>query len=445
MLPTSDSQEMAALSKGEEVTLEVRSDNAATGASSGVPPPPTLSYSGALALMRIENEFGLTVDHDLNKLVLLNEHMQHFPQQDVSEPPFKLIELLREYVQSRLLESKELDLELKCIPLPQKSPDWYRATMVLMTRDALTNPERLLLVVPGMGRAGCGLWCPNECASISTTYSQDSVADEVNLDLGSFRPCVHIARLHKFGVIITNPNQSFRYRYSSPNSSTNGSNEGAEIEMVELDTPLHREEHLIAVGDALLTRAQARHWAVIGQSAAGKTVIDWMAKLSERAEKKENTGLQEDFLFKRLKAVALADSVSLLLSSKLSTTATDFWRGFNTDQSNNVAVWVESADLPLDAPMALGAAIGVGSTSRSKMTQSSVGGGVWTSARPELRSGGSFPHSRIILMALEPMLEWIACKIEDYEANVNSGKETVSSLANSSSSLQSSSSTCSLQ
>jgi len=59
-------------------------------------------------------------------------------------------------------------------------------------------------------------------------------------------------------------------------------------------------------------------------------------------------------VLKRLKAVALADSVSLLLPSRLSVKATDFWRGFNTDQSNNVAVWIESADLPLDAPLALG-------------------------------------------------------------------------------------------
>jgi len=96
-------------------------------------------------------------------------------------------------------------------------------------------------------------------------------------------------------------------------------------------------------------------------------------------------------------------------------------------------------------PFFTGAAIGVGSTSKSKLTQGSIGGGVWASARPELRSGGSHPHARIILMALEPMLEWIACKIEDYEANEPTGKETVSSLASSASSLQSSSSSCSLQ
>jgi len=77
---------------------------------------------------------------------------------------------------------------------------------------------------------------------------------KVNLDIGSFRPCIHIARLHKFGVIIMNPNQSFRYRYST---SSNAPGDGAEIEMVELDTPLHREEHLLCVGDALLTKVFA--------------------------------------------------------------------------------------------------------------------------------------------------------------------------------------------
>ncbi|GAB1605092.1 cotranscriptional regulator FAM172A homolog isoform X1 [Argonauta hians] len=190
------------------------------------------------------------------------------------------------------LLQKELDMEKKFVPTNRvgKEP----RSFIFCTKDALTNPNRLLLLVHGSGAVRAGQWARrliiNDC-----------------LDSGSQLPFVKRAVQAGFAVLVLNTNYN---RCRKTGTKIRGSGNAL--------------EHLLYVWDNFVAPARARHVTLVCHSYGGVIA----AKLADQ---------RREFLI-RVSAVAFTDSMpdNYIVDSAVS----NFFR----KKSRN---WVTSED-PLD-------------------------------------------------------------------------------------------------
>ncbi|KAG2186856.1 hypothetical protein INT44_003083 [Umbelopsis vinacea] len=148
-------------------------------------------------------------------------------------------------------------------------------TYILMTRDAMTTPDKLLVLIPG-SQISIGQW------------SRRVMCDD-NINEGSMITTCLKALEQGYQVIITNPNANYWFDHQSWTKRTGPKS----IYIPQSDTP---ENHINHVFEHYIKPSAASDIVIMGQGWAGHLI-------------EEQLNSNFDLFKKRVKAIALADSV----------------------------------------------------------------------------------------------------------------------------------------
>ncbi|OQR73451.1 hypothetical protein BIW11_09724 [Tropilaelaps mercedesae] len=168
--------------------------------------------------------------------------------------------LIDEYVYDLLIKE---GLERVEAPVEGKASGDGHTTFIFQSHDALTNPNKLLLVIHGSGMVRAGQWARR-------LIINDSI--EKGTQLGYIRRAMALG----YGVVVLNPNDNKRGGLAVRGS----------------ETP---ENHVLHIWDSVVTRTAAKHIAVVAHSYGG---VLTMHLLTERPNSLD-----------RIIAIALTDSV----------------------------------------------------------------------------------------------------------------------------------------
>ncbi|KAG1681980.1 Protein FAM172A [Nymphon striatum] len=208
----------------------------------------------------------------------------------------KLGDIITDYVYDAL----ENDLQLTKVNVPVDATENEPHSFFFMTDDALTNKEKLLILVHGSGVVRAGQWSRrliiNDC-----------------LDSGTQFPFIKRARDEDYGVIVLNTNDNYRI-IDQTITYIRGS-----------DRPEH---HIRYVWDHFIKHAKAKYISFIAHSYGGVAFFDLA---SNRYEEMKS----------RVSGVAFTDSVHGVM--RISPTVTNWIH-------NSGCNWVAS-NLPLDTPV----------------------------------------------------------------------------------------------
>jgi len=203
----------------------------------------------------------------------------------------------------RLLET---DGGLERVWVPRDSDASQPRTFVFLSEDALSNPEKLLLLIHGSGVVRAGQW------------SRSLIIND-SLNTGTMLPYIKRAREEGYGVIVLNPNDN---ELTAPDGS---------VQVIPgLESP---EAHTLYVWQEFVREAKARQVAIVAHSYGGVCTETLVHSLC-------NDGSCDDK--ERLKAIAFTDSVHGQIAKQGPAAA------FMKERCVN---WVCS-DEPLDTPVA---------------------------------------------------------------------------------------------
>eukprot|EP01012_Entosiphon_sulcatum_P019104 TRINITY_DN23938_c0_g1_i3.p1 TRINITY_DN23938_c0_g1~~TRINITY_DN23938_c0_g1_i3.p1 ORF type:complete len:351 (-),score=53.69 TRINITY_DN23938_c0_g1_i3:63-1094(-) len=201
---------------------------------------------------------------------------------------------------------------------------------IFRTPDALTNPDRLMLLIQGSGAVRAGQWARALC--INATLEQ-----------GTILPYLKRAREAGFGVIVFNPNfnavpaplppqefeDPFQFWLGTPDAEWKKLQQRREAHATPIPGSTSPEEHTVTVWDMFGAKAAARAVVIVAHSYGG---INTLALLRDRERQIEP----------RLKGIALTDA---LQKSKYFTTPLSVQKIMARTSLN----WVASNN-PLDSP-----------------------------------------------------------------------------------------------
>eukprot|EP01090_Pellita_catalonica_P007577 TRINITY_DN18168_c0_g1_i1.p1 TRINITY_DN18168_c0_g1~~TRINITY_DN18168_c0_g1_i1.p1 ORF type:complete len:450 (-),score=98.85 TRINITY_DN18168_c0_g1_i1:80-1429(-) len=198
------------------------------------------------------------------------------------------------YLHIQHLMKTEFDLEEIWLPVGSTEKD--PRVNIFLSKDALTNPDRLLLLIQGSGAVRAGQWARALC--INET-----------LEVGSILPYLKKAKAAGYGVIVFNPNYNSDYvdkeetkklltkeAMLAPKPKTRSffGDSGRKKRSIEgNDTP---RNHVLYVWDNFVRKAKAADIAIVAHSAGGGGAMGLLRK-------------REDEALKRLRAIAFTDSV----------------------------------------------------------------------------------------------------------------------------------------
>ncbi|XP_072462236.1 cotranscriptional regulator ARB2A isoform X2 [Notamacropus eugenii] len=259
----------------------------------------------------------------------------------------KRYEALGEIITKYVYELLEKDCNLKKISLPVDATESEPKNFIFMSEDAMTNPDKLMVLIHGSGVVRAGQW------------ARRLIINE-DLDSGTQIPYIKRAMDEGYGVIVLNPNENYievEKTKSQVQSSSDGSDEPAEKrerkdktfkeakkrrdfyekyrnpqkekEMVPLyirdnGSP---EEHLIYVWDHFITHSAAENTFFVAHSYGGLAFVELM--IQREADVKN-----------KVTAVALTDSVHNVWHQEAGKTIREWMR-------ENCCNWVSSSE-PLD-------------------------------------------------------------------------------------------------
>jgi len=181
------------------------------------------------------------------------------------------------------------DFKFKELRLPENCelPENVRNN-IFMSEDALTNPNKLLLLIQGSGAVRPGQWARALCLNES-------------LEIGSILPYLKKAVDRGYGVIVFNPNQT-----QMPKELVRPSREEFFIpgkprpqkqpEMIRIPGHSSPKEHTLTIWDDFANKSAAKQIVIIAHSAGGVCTIQL---LCSRAKE----------ILPRLSCVAFTDSV----------------------------------------------------------------------------------------------------------------------------------------
>ncbi|CAL4121757.1 unnamed protein product, partial [Meganyctiphanes norvegica] len=109
----------------------------------------------------------------------------------------KHYEALGEVVTEHIYGLLESECGLKRVPVPKKAPNKENSSFMFMSEDALTNPEKLLVLIHGSGVVRAGQWARR--LIINDT-----------LESGTQLPFIKQAIKESYGVIVMNTNYNVR-------------------------------------------------------------------------------------------------------------------------------------------------------------------------------------------------------------------------------------------
>ncbi|XP_072647567.1 cotranscriptional regulator ARB2A isoform X21 [Canis lupus baileyi] len=259
----------------------------------------------------------------------------------------KRYEALGEIITKYVYELLEKDCNLKKISIPVDATESEPKSFIFMSEDALTNPQKLMVLIHGSGVVRAGQW------------ARRLIINE-DLDSGTQIPFIKRAMDEGYGVIVLNPNENY-IEVEKPKihvqSSSDSSDEPAEKrerkDKVSKETKKRRdfyekyrnpqrekemmqlyirengspEEHAIYVWDHFIAQSAAENVFFVAHSYGGLAFVELM--IQREADVKS-----------KVTAVALTDSVHNVWHQEAGKTIREWMR-------ENCCNWVSSSE-PLD-------------------------------------------------------------------------------------------------
>ncbi|XP_035166760.1 cotranscriptional regulator FAM172A isoform X1 [Oxyura jamaicensis] len=252
-------------------------------------------------------------------------------------------EIITQYVYGLL----EKECHLKKVSLPIDATESEPKSFIFMSEDALTNPDKLLVLIHGNGVVRAGQW------------ARRLIINE-DLDSGTQIPYIKRAVEEGYGVIVLNPNENYievEKTKAQVQLSSDSSDEPAEKrerkDKIQKETKKRRdfyekyrnpqkeketmqmyirdngspEEHAIYVWDHFISQSAAENVFFVAHSYGGLAFVELM--IQREAEVKN-----------KVTAVALTDSVHNVWHQEAGKTIREWMR-------ENCCNWVSSAE-PLD-------------------------------------------------------------------------------------------------
>ncbi|XP_057349412.1 cotranscriptional regulator FAM172A isoform X4 [Manis pentadactyla] len=259
----------------------------------------------------------------------------------------KRYEALGEIITKYVYELLEKDCNLKKISIPVDATESEPKSFIFMSEDALTNPQKLMVLIHGSGVVRAGQW------------ARRLIINE-DLDSGTQIPFIKRAMDEGYGVIVLNPNENY-IEVEKPKihvqSSSDSSDEPAEKrerkDKVSKEIKKRRdfyekyrnpqreketmqlyirengspEEHAVYVWDHFITQSAAENVFFVAHSYGGLAFVELM--IQREADVKS-----------KVTAVALTDSVHNVWHQEAGKTIREWMR-------ENCCNWVSSSE-PLD-------------------------------------------------------------------------------------------------
>ncbi|KAF6124226.1 family with sequence similarity 172 member A [Phyllostomus discolor] len=259
----------------------------------------------------------------------------------------KRYEALGEIITKYVYELLEKDCNLKKISIPIDATESEPKSFIFMSEDALTNPQKLMVLIHGSGVVRAGQW------------ARRLIINE-DLDSGTQIPFIKRAMDEGYGVIVLNPNENY-IEVEKPKihvqPSSDCSDEPAEKrerkDKVSKETKKRRdfyekyrnpqrekemmqlyirengspEEHAVYVWDHFIAQSAAENVFFVAHSYGGLAFVELM--IQREADVKN-----------KVTAVALTDSVHNVWHQEAGKTIREWMR-------ENCCNWVSSSE-PLD-------------------------------------------------------------------------------------------------
>ncbi|MCJ8746812.1 hypothetical protein PDJAM_G00146060 [Pangasius djambal] len=257
----------------------------------------------------------------------------------------KRYEALGEIITQYVYELLEKDCKLRKEMLPVDATESEPKSFIYMSEDALTNQDKLLVLIQGSGVVRAGQW------------ARRLIINE-DLDSGTQIPFIKKAMQEGYGVIVLNPNENALEVEKVGDPSTDTWDEPAEkrerkeecegkkkkdgyekyrnpqkeretkrIPIRENSSP---EEHTLYVWDHFISRSRAKNIFVVAHSYGGLSFVELMIQ-------------REDDVMSRVRAVAMTDSVHNLWHQEASRSIREWLK-------ERCCNWVSSSE-PLDTPV----------------------------------------------------------------------------------------------
>ncbi|XP_064293842.1 cotranscriptional regulator ARB2A isoform X1 [Phalacrocorax carbo] len=259
----------------------------------------------------------------------------------------KRYEALGEIITKYVYELLQKECHLKKVTLPVDATESEPKSFIFMSEDALTNPDKLLVLIHGNGVVRAGQW------------ARRLIINE-DLDSGTQIPYIKRATEEGYGVIVLNPNENYievEKTKAQVQLSSDSSDEPAEKrerkDKIQKETKKRRdfyekyrnpqkeketmqmyirdngspEEHAIYVWDHFISQSAAENVFFVAHSYGGLAFVELM--IQREAEVKN-----------KVTAVALTDSVHNVWHQEVGKTIREWMR-------ENCCNWVSSSE-PLD-------------------------------------------------------------------------------------------------
>ncbi|XP_071468512.1 cotranscriptional regulator ARB2A isoform X2 [Marmota flaviventris] len=259
----------------------------------------------------------------------------------------KRYEALGEIITKYVYELLEKDCNLKKISIPVDATESEPKSFIFMSDDALTNPQKLMVLIHGSGVVRAGQW------------ARRLIINE-DLDSGTQIPFIKRAVDEGYGVIVLNPNENYievekpkMHVQSSSDSSDEPAEKRERKDKVSKETKKRRdfyekyrnpqrekemmqlyirengspEEHAIYVWDHFIAQSAAENVFFVAHSYGGLAFVELM--IQREADVKS-----------KVTAVALTDSVHNVWHQEAGKTIREWMR-------ENCCNWVSSSE-PLD-------------------------------------------------------------------------------------------------
>ncbi|XP_018120162.1 cotranscriptional regulator FAM172A homolog isoform X2 [Xenopus laevis] len=260
----------------------------------------------------------------------------------------KRYEALGEIITKHVYELLEKECNLEKVYLPVDATDNEPKSFIFMSKDAMKNPDKMLVLIHGSGVVRAGQW------------ARRLIINE-DLNSGSQIPYIKRAMKEGYAVIVLNPNENYievekskvQAEQPSPDSSDEPAEKRERRERNPKETKKRRdfyekyrnpqkekdtlqvyirdngspEEHALYVWDNFISKAPAENVLFVAHSYGGLTFVELM--IQREADVKN-----------KVTAVALTDSVHNVWHQDANKTLREWMR-------ENCCNWVSSSE-PLD-------------------------------------------------------------------------------------------------
>ncbi|XP_060617768.2 cotranscriptional regulator ARB2A isoform X5 [Anolis sagrei] len=255
--------------------------------------------------------------------------------------------LLMKIITKYVYELLEEECHLKKVLIPVDAVESEPKSFIFMSEDAMTNPDKLMVLIHGSGVVRAGQW------------ARRLIINE-DLDSGTQIPYIKRAIEEGYGVIVLNPNENYievektkAQVQLSPDSSDEPAEKRERKDKIQRDTKKRRdfyekyrnpqkekettqlyirengspEEHAIYVWDHFISQSAAENVFFVAHSYGGLAFVELMIQRETEVKNK-------------VTAVALTDSVHNVWHQEAGKTIREWMR-------ENCCNWVSSSE-PLD-------------------------------------------------------------------------------------------------